>query len=182
MRRVGGGAEAGGVAGGVDGGEDDGDLVARLELLVELEGLDGGGEGGGEGGVGEVLGEAGGGDGVLEGGELLEDVAGEGDLLRAFDDADNAEVEREVQAGPDELADGAEVGVGGRVEVEDEEERLEGRGLVVLASVRAGCRAYQDEDDADDKEAALKGQSGFAHQFGDGLRNADSTFANDNQC
>lgn len=129
MRRVGGGAEAGGVAGGVDGGEDDGDLVARLELLVELEGLDGGGEGGGEGGAGEVLGEAGGGDGVLEGGELLEDVAGEGDLLRAFDDADDAEVEREVQAGPDELADGAEVGVGGRVEVEDEEEGLDGEGV-----------------------------------------------------
>lgn len=56
--------------------------------------------------------------GVLEGGELREDGARECDLLRAFDGADEREVQREVQRDPRELADGADVRGWGVVEVD----------------------------------------------------------------
>lgn len=55
---------------------------------------------------------------------MREDGARQRDLLRAFDGADEREVQREVQRDPCELADGADVRGWGVVEVDQEEEEL----------------------------------------------------------
>ena len=55
---------------------------------------------------------------------VLDDIAGESNLLGAFDDTDNGELEREMEQGPNLLANRTVVAMGKVVEVERPEKDL----------------------------------------------------------